>query len=299
MLPRYKLYSTQTFSGHKSGIYCLQPSVRQGYLLSCGSDGYIAEWNVATGEGRTLLQCPGAIFSLWVDAQRGLLAAGTQAGILYFADLKTNTVLKAFEAHTRGIFDLLLLPGNLLAATGGDGFITLWNPDTLELQTRRSVSGESIRTLISWHASTLLAGSSDGWIRQLTPELEIMYAWEAHRFSVFRLLTVPGEHQLFSAGRDAHINVWDQTFRNVDSLPAHLYAINDLVPHPTLPLLFSGSMDKTIKIWNQSPLTLLRVADPARNGVHRNGVNRLLWMGERLYSCSDDRTIMEWELREE
>lgn len=159
------------------------------------------------------------------------------------------------------------------------------------------LSTSSVRTLIPL-ANGYAAGSSEGKIHLLDTSLKETREWQAHKLSVFRLLMNSASGQLLSTGRDAQIKSWDarETFAETHSLAAHMYAVNDLVMHPHLPVFFSGSMDKSIRIWDANKMQLLGTADFLRQGGHRNGVNRLLWHEDSLFSCGDDRIVMRWKL---
>lgn len=289
------------FTGHTAAIYSLSPSTKLGHFISCGSEGIVAEWNLETGEGKAIVQAPGAVFSGLLIAERDLLLLGLQSGDLVFVDLRNGETIKLVQLHKKSIFDLLLLPdGQHVLASGEDGAISVWNLERLDHLHYQRISVKSVRTL-AYDASTqrLYAGASDQTIRELDLGLNELKHWRAHETSIFRLLVGEGG-KLYSTGLDAHITLWsihqsDSNPERMISVPAHNFAVNDLIQGPD-GMLISGSMDKSIKFWNPNSLELLKVVNFEKNQCHWNGVNRLLWLENSLLSCSDDRKIMLWKI---
>jgi WD40 repeat protein len=288
------------FTGHKAAIYSLCASSKAGHFISCGSEGIVAEWNLATGEGKAMAEAPAAVFSVCMIPERDLLLLGLQTGDIVFVDLKNGQAIKRVQLHKRSVFDLLPMPdGEHVLASGEDGAISLWNLDRMDHIHWQQVSPKSVRTLaLDREAQILYAGASDSQIRAFDLGLNLQNQWKGHAPSIFRLL-MGQEGRLFSTGRDAHIRAWDTRGEGMPieslSIPAHNYAVNDLIIGPN-GWLISGSMDKSIKIWDSETLQLLKVINFEKNQCHWNGVNRLLYLDETLISCSDDRKIMTWKI---
>jgi WD repeat-containing protein 61 len=289
------------FTGHTAAIYSLSKAVKPGHFYSCGSEGVVAEWEVASGQGRAIAQAPAPVFSICLIPERQLLLLGLQSGDVVFVDLARGETLRRVQLHQKSVFDFLPLPdGQQVLAAGEDGAISIWNLDRMDHLHYQQVAGKSVRTLaLDAATGRLYAGSSDNMIREFDLGLNLRREWKAHKLSIFRLL-MGGEGKLYSTGRDAHIKVWDlqgeERPTEIVSAPAHNFAVNDLVFGPE-GLLVSGSMDKSIKVWNPATLALLKVINFEKNQCHWNGVNRLLWMEDALFSCSDDRKVMQWEFK--
>jgi centriolar protein POC1 len=286
--------------GHRQAIYALSPSMSKGHLFSAGADGVVAEWDLETLEARQVLQAPCAIYCLQLQKETGLLFMGLQNGEIAVADMRQNIMLKRLQVHSSGVFDIQFDPGGKnFWASSKDGTVSVWDTGTLVCLQRIRISAHSIRTL-SIHPSTGLVamGCSDNHIYLFDNQASPLSAWTAHAPSVFRVLWEQGpKGALYSTGRDALIRSWDLSSQSglpVSAVPAHLYAINDLIWMGEGPYLVSGSMDKSIKVWDRD-LNLLKVVNFEKNGCHWNGVNRLLWLGNRLFSCGDDRIIMQWK----
>lgn len=288
------------YTGHTAAIYSLSRAARQGHFISCGSEGIVAEWNLATGEGKAMAKSPAAVFCMCVIPERNWLLLGLQTGDLVFVDLQNGQTIKRVQLHKKSLFDILLLPdGQHVVAAGEDGAISVWNLDRMDHIHWQQIAHKSVRTLAyDASAQRLYAGASDGVIRELDMGFNLLREWKAHSLSIFRLLMGNGG-LLYSTGRDAHIRLWDvgQEGRPLElaAVPAHNFAVNDLV-RGAGDLLYSGSMDKTIKVWNPADLELRKVISFEKHQCHWNGVNRLLWLDNVLLSCSDDRKIMAWQI---
>lgn len=278
-------------------VYTLAPGWDAQTLFSAGSDKIVAQWNLATQEAIALAQTEDAIFSL-LALPGNRLVAGLQNGGIVFLEKGITKPIVARKVHQTAVFDFLILPDqNQLVASDQQGYASLWDLNTLECIAVERIAPKSVRTLIlSPEGKTILAGASDGQIRQLTLKLKEVNAWQVSDLSVFRLLQ--SGTGILATGRDAHIRYWAEEIGKKEiGVPAHMYAINDLVKHPSGRWLISASMDKAIKIWEMPSLELRKVVDLPRNGSHTHGINRLLWHEGKLYSASDDKSIMEWEIQ--
>jgi WD40 repeat protein len=56
-------------------------------------------------------------------------------------------------------------------------------------------------------------------------------------------------------------------------------------------------MDKTIKIWGADDFKLYKTISREKGFEgHFLSVNKAIWNGDQLISCSDDKKILVWEL---
>ena len=286
------------YLGHKASIFSMCASTKPGHFISCGSEGFVAEWNLESGEGTAILHAPASIFSICLIPERNLILLGLQNGEMVFVDTAKNEVIKRVQLHKKSIFEIVLMPdGEHVIASSEDGAISLWDLTRLDHIHFQKVSTKSVRTMVlDASQKRIFVGSSDNSIREFDLGLTLKREWKAHNLSVFRLLLQ--NDILYSTGRDAHISRWDlneHPSKLTASVPAHKYAINDLIFNQDRSLLFSGSMDKSIKVWDPKDLKLLKVINFEKHLCHWNGVNRLLWLEDSLLSCSDDRKIMRWD----
>jgi WD40 repeat protein len=94
------------------------------------------------------------------------------------------------------------------------------------------------------------------------------------------------------------IRLSNNNFEELPTQAAHLFTVNDIAYHPNGKFFATASRDKTIRIWDAVSFVLLKVIDSIRNAGHLKSVNRLLWVDDVLISCSDDRSIIAWEVKD-
>jgi len=289
-------------TGHRASVYALMEGDTPERLLSGGGEGWVIEWNLDNIEQASLLaKVETNIFSLLYLPEKRLLLAGNMNGGLHWVALDQQEDLRNTAYHTKGIFDIRYV-NDFIYTAGGDGKLVKWSPETMRPLETFELAGDSLRALVWQEARQEWAiGASDNAIYLLDNDLNIKKRIEsAHDNSVFALQYSPDGKYLLSGGRDAHLKVWDieADFQLQSSQPAHWFTINDITYHPQGHIFATASRDKTIKIWDATTFRLLKVVDTARYGCHINSINRLLWLTHKNYliSCSDDRTLMVWEI---
>jgi WD40 repeat protein len=165
---------------------------------------------------------------------------------------------RILEGHTSAILRITWSPdGRLLASTGVDKTIRLWNTEI----------GEEIRTL---------TGHSSG-VNQV--------AWS------------PKGDVFASCSNDHSMRIWETSTGKLlwDLEHAHLGDIPSIAWSPDGQILASGSSDSTIKLWqinDKRGLQFLRMLEE-----HKDGVQYVAWSpdGTKLASCAGDATIRIWD----
>jgi WD40 repeat protein len=303
-----------TCTGHRAAVYALAPGKDVRHFLSAGGDGWVAEWNLdAPDSGQLAASVETQIFSLCaLNANR--LVAGNMNGGVHWIDRESPDKSLNIQHHKKGVYDIAAAGGWVFTA-GGDGILTRWDSEKGRTLESFQLSNQALRAVsFSEKRNELAVGASDNSIYLLDSEtFELKTTLKnAHSNSVFTLAYSPDSRQLLSGGRDAMLRVWD--FENSQSLTprsallapslspltpkeaAHLFTVNHIVFSPDGKLFATASRDKTLKIWDSQTFQLLKVADTMRHGGHINSVNRLLWLPDCLVSCSDDRTVILWEV---
>ena len=292
------------YRGHNSSIYSLLAYQYPNSFLSAGGDGWIVEWDSSDpDQGKLLSKTDSNIFSILYLEDKRILLAGNMYGGLHWIDLESSTNFKSIQFHQKGIFAFYRLNQNRLLALGGDGILSLWDIVQSKCLESIQLSHQALRCISKHPYQNIIAvGSSDSNIYLLNSEnFELVKVIKnAHQNSVFSLSYSPDGNFLLSGGRDAFIRVWEteKEYIEIPTEAAHLQTINDIVFHPKGQIFASASRDKTIKIWDFKNFALLKVIDTVRYGGHLKSVNKLLWLDDQqLLSCSDDRTIMSWDIR--
>src|SRR5262249_49081397 len=121
----------RVFKGHTHAIEGLALSRDGHWLASCGDQGTVRLWDVATGKVKhTLTGHKGMLFAVVFSPDgKHLASAGfdTTVRLWSVADGKSTAVL---TGHTRPVQSLAWSPdGKTLASCGHEGDVRLWNPD--------------------------------------------------------------------------------------------------------------------------------------------------------------------------
>ncbi len=301
--PSIYVSQDQKLTGHKGSIYGLATDPVNNSLLSGGGDGWVVRWPLDNPQTGTLVaEIKDQIFCLAKCADPDLILAGTFSGNLYFIDPSSQDKTNNKSFHEQGVYDLLVFEKTLYTA-GGDGKLGVWDLENREVKESIQLSHQRLRSLrLSPDKEMFAIGSSDHSIylihRSSGKLIDVIEA--AHENSVFTLEFSAEGQFLYSGGRDAHLKAWDLLNKNqlMHDINAHWYTINSLALHPSKPWLASGSRDKTIRIWDIRDFSLLKSLDSTKDHGHINSVNNLNWSddGRKLFTVSDDRSIIIWDL---
>lgn len=297
-----KVKKRYQLTGHNASVFSVGEYKKTTQFLSGAGDGWLVEWNFETPEmGRLLAKVETQIFSLKYLKDSSLVVVGNMNGGVHWVDLARPDKTKNIAHHKKGVFAIYHYNDRVLTA-GGAGLLSSWDIDQKRATESIHLSNQSLRCLAFEPSRNELAvGASDHSIYLLDADhLSIKKRIEkAHDNSVFSIQYSPNGKHLVSGGRDAMLKVWDlDTFQCQSAQPAHWYTINDLAFSPNGRWLATASRDKTIKIWDAQNFKLLKVLDTIRDGGHVNSVNSLFWSSfeNTLVSCSDDRSIILWEV---
>ena len=293
-----------TLTGHNSSIFALAPYHKEQLFLSGAGDGWIVEWDFHDPEmGKLLAKVETQIFSLCYLKSKNWVIAGNMNGGVHWVALNRPDDTKNILQHQKGVFAIQEV-GDYILTAGGAGLLTKWDISQQKAIESLHLSNQSLRCIAySPERKEIAIGASDNTIYLLDAHtLALKHnISDAHDNSVFSIRYTPDNQHLISGGRDAHLKVWslEPTVKEISKQPAHWFTINDIVFHPKAPIFATASRDKTIKIWDALSFKLLKVIEGIRDQGHLNSVNRLFWSAYNNYlvSCSDDRSIMIWEVK--
>ena len=291
------------FKGHDGSLYTVGNSINRGCFLSAGSDKVVVEWDLDSPEPKSVIaRTPGVIYCTCLIPEFGLLLVGTDQGGIHVIDLEKKAEVRYLLGHKAGVFEILWNPfKEEIFAAGGDGALTIWDIHDFHCKSTIDLGTKKLRGITFSRESGLIAVSrGDNKISLLSTEThEVIKTWEAHNSAVYAITFDPTGKYLLSGGKDAHLNIWEtDEFKLIQSIPAHNYAIYSIVYHPQKQLFATGSRDKTIKLWRADNFDFLLRIDKDNYDGHINSVNKIMWNldGDYLISCSDDRTVISWEV---
>ncbi len=299
-MSRIEVQKIAQLTGHNASIFALAADADAQHFLSAAGDGWIVRWNLENPDvGKLIAKVETQIFSLLNMPDLNKLVVGNMNGGVHWVDLENSENTKNIAHHQKGVFDIFRI-GESVFTIGGEGKITRWSAAEGRSLESLHLSNQSLRSA-SFSHNEIALGASDNSIYLLDANSLTLkkIITNAHENSVFTVQYSPDGRHLFSGGRDAHLKIWDteNDFALVNSQPAHWFTINHIVFHRDGQWFATASRDKTIKIWDAKTFELLKVLDTIRNGGHVNSVNRLLWLDDYLISCSDDRSIILWKIK--
>ncbi len=288
------------FLGHRGAVYALMWHPELG-LVTGGGNGWLVNWKMDdSAEGNLLAKVENRIFTL--ASHSNTILAGTLVGQLIFLQkVEDKWKPRVIKAHEKGLFAIFVHPDYFLTG-GGDGYLCKWNWKGEQL-IRIRLGNNSIRSF-QLHPSenTLAVATSEGHVHFIDHKLlaPVIPAYQnAHDPSVFCSIWNTTGDQLVSGGRDALLKIWKYPdFQpSAEIIKAHLYTINAIAVSPSQKLLATASRDRTIKIWDRSTFALLKVIDVMKHDGHVNSVNNVIWNDAGLFSASDDRKIIQWDIK--
>ena len=291
-----------TFGGHRDCVYALERGLQPNQFFSAGGDGQVVRWQLDRPDlGELVAQVPASVYALALHPVSGLLWVGQNYEGLHLIDPVQKRETGSLKLTSAALFDIAFHRNDAFIALS-DGVVAVLDADQLVIRRHLKASDQSARCLaVNPVERELAVGYSDTTVRIFDLETyDLKRAIPAHTNSVFTVKYSPDFQYLLTAGRDAHLKVWDveQGYRLHEDIAAHLFAINHLTFSPDGALFATASMDKSIKIWDAQTYRLLKVVDRARHAGHGTSVNKLLWTAyhQQLLSASDDRTISAWKL---
>jgi len=294
-----------TLTGHRDCVYTLVQSGQENIFFSAGGDGMVVAWDFNNPEnGELMARVNTSVYALQYVPDRKLLLIGQNQEGLQVIDLNSKQILKSVPMPKAAIFDILYTSeqGKVYVALG-NGSICMLDGETFELQTSIRKTDLSARCLAyNKYTGELAVGYSDNVVRVFdAATMELKHELTAHTNSVFTVAYSPDGQLLLTAGRDAHLWVWEvaQNYKARGYQIAHMYTINHITYSPDGRYFATCSMDKSIKLWDAVTFKLLKVIDKVRNASHGTSVNKLFWSAHQnqLVSCSDDRTISVWDIK--
>ena len=299
-MPTFFANKQQTLQGHRDCVYTLAQEDEHRFF-SAGGDGLIVRWDLKnTDQGTVVAKVPASVYALCYDSKKNWLVVGQNYEGLRIVDLNNGQEEGVVRIGKAALFDIAEVGDRLLVATG-EGEIVVVAYDTLKIIHRFRAAKQRARSIaINEPKKEIAIGFSDHTIRIYdATNYQLKQTLSGHTNSVFVVRYTPDQRCLLSAGRDAHLRIWDvdKNYQLTESIVAHMYAINHLDFSPNGQYFATGSMDKSVKIWDAHAFKLLKVIDKARHAGHGTSVNRVLWMrdnNEALLSASDDRTISVW-----
>ncbi|GAB3548607.1 WD40 repeat domain-containing protein [Spirosoma fluminis] len=291
-----------TFGGHRDCVYALERGSAADQFFSAGGDGMVVQWQLDRPDlGNVVAKIPASVYALALHPTTGYLWVGQNYEGIHIIDTARQQEVYSLNLTSAAIFDIKFYKTDAFVALA-DGVVVVLDAEQVVVRKHLKASDQSARCIaINPVEREMAVGYSDTTVRIFDLQTyELKRIIPAHTNSVFTVTYSNDLRYLLTAGRDAHLKVWDveKAYALQNDIVAHMFAINHLTFSPDGTWFATASMDKSIKIWDAETYRLLKVVDRARHAGHGTSVNKLLWVNRdnQLLSASDDRTISVWKL---
>ncbi len=257
-------------------------------------DGRVLLWNSLDGSTQTLLSQPSAgRMVISPDRSNPLLASGGGDGLAFLWDLLSGRQVRTFQ-HGGPILDVVLASGSQLVTASQDGSTKIWNPETGELRTALSTTGDPVRAAafsygLAWLATTSGASVTIWNPRAGTTRTELI----GHRGWVWDVAFRPGGHELLSTSSNGVIRSWEPLATGAYTpLSGHRDGVMSVAYSPDGSLIATASLDSTAAIWDAQTgrqiLTLRGHQDHVRSvGFYP--------VGQRIVTGGQDGIAIVWD----
>lgn len=205
-------------------VFSPHPSGRPELLVTVSSDGRVNLWDTVTSTLRLLLVQPRHLASRWTcvawqaprptgsgkskTAAPGLLALGSDSGLVVVWDVQRGEVVHELEAHSQAVHDVVFDSGGALLSCGEDRLIKSWSCESGEqLDVLKAGKAAVHRLALSADGThVLLAGTTirlmkrEGWKR--------LQRLPGHAEPVSCLSFAPNEQFALSSADSRHLSLW-------------------------------------------------------------------------------------------
>jgi WD40 repeat protein len=262
-----------------------------GALVSCGTDGRLVSYDLATGAARLLVDPLG---TLWVLARSPdgttLAVTGSDDRVRLIHPPGTDRFL---ELGRSPALSMRFSPdGKWIAAGTVSGRIWLWDVTTGERHEVPPLRAEVRDVVFSPDSGQLAAVSWDGMMQVYALATGALKTFRAHSDEIYAIDWSPDGKLLASGGEDGTVRLWDPGGKRLAELRGHRGQVMHLKFSPDGGTLATASRDHTVRLW-AVPFQQVRTLEG-----HTGDVLRIAFApdGKTLASAGTDRTVRLWDI---
>ena len=280
-------------------------------VLSWSTDATLRLWDTTSGELRaTLTGHHGPVTACAVlNDGRAISSSHT----LRLWDLRTGSLIKTMRGHQGHVLGVLALDESRVVSWSADRTIRIWNLESgQEVLVLRGHEGAVTACAVTLSRRTVISGSEDTTVRFWDVSSGDLFRTDrGHTGPVTGIAIRDETDYLFSTSQDRTIRIHGIEEPDDENRPAvlegHQLGVLGCAISPDGSLLATWSYDRTIRLWQlssyehdqwaQSPAGPL-IRPLAILTGHEGAVLSCTFSpeGDRLVSCSADRTVRVWDM---
>lgn len=262
--PRSRKRLPYGLRGHPGRVLKVAFSPDGRTIVSGDSEGLIGIWDGHSlkSTGRLLRADMHAVMDLAIHPGGGMIAVASDR--LRILDTATHQMAGQAKIDAYGVYSVAFSPdGKMLAASGGDGEIRIWD------MTADPLLGHWFRLVEGGNGgASSLAFSPDNKILAIASGFKIQL-WDivhrqllgepltGHRDYILSLAFSPNGETLVSGGRDQTVRLWDVASQQPlgEEFDGHGGEVQAVAFSPDGKMVASASSDETIRLWDVDPIS--------------------------------------------
>ncbi|KAK9477492.1 WD40-repeat-containing domain protein [Lipomyces japonicus] len=252
----------------------------------------------------------GEIYASRFDDSGQIIASGSQdRTILLWNTYGANENFGIIKGHKGAILDLAFSrDSKYVYSASTDATLGVFDVESGTRIRKHTGHEDVVNTIdrVRRGNELLVSGSDDGTIGLWDPRVKLAIDYMQTDFPILAVAFGELGSQIFSAGIDHQIKVWDvrQRASVAYTLSGHSDSVTSLAVSPDAQFLVSQSMDNTVKTWDVRPFAAEPRLQHSFEGARSNDVEKNLLRasfnhdGSKIIAGSADRTVVIWNTQQ-
>ncbi len=284
--------AVQTLEGHSRPVFSVTFSRDRRQIVSGSFDNTIKIWDASTFKlVRTLQGHSAPVLSVALSPDGRTLISGSLDKTVRMWDTESGKLLRTLGFHSASVLSVAFSrDGRRIASGSLDGVVKLWDASTSQIvQTFKAHGGQPIA--VAGMLSGWILGAISGDFSGLATDI-LSWAVSGGVPGTYSLAFSFDSRQVFSAGGDGNIKVWDvATGQPLRTLEGHSDSVIAVAFSPDGRRIASGGFERSVKLWDAATLQHVRTLEGHLGIVTSIAVSL---DGRQIASGSFDSSIRLW-----